>query len=480
MVMPNGFLYILSRLLIGFGQIFLIRILTSYLNPEEIGRYYLFISLAALPSLFVITPVLTFATRHYYKWYEIGIGWNKYITIVMFIASVSALTGLAVLISVGFNIFPKEIRDLYYLVPIYVFINITSSYSQELLNLIQKTKTYLLINTSDVWMKIFFASIVGLFYKVNAGLLLEVIILSTTFFGLFSSIALKKYTNNQAQSLGNMGLRMGLRKFSEILRFSWPFSIGTIFYWCQTDGYRFVLAYTSGIEIAGKFVVGFGLGAALMVAFDTLFHQIYLPVYFKEIADETTLSYRSAWNKYAEKIIGVFVPFSMYLIFSASFLARTFLDSKYWDVSIYIIFGVACQLFRIFSGSLVNGLIAIKKTKDLIAPNFIGAFIALSAVYLFSFDYPVYGVGVSMIASYMIVFLLLYKNLYRRLKFNIRMHILVKSILYMCPICTILVLLSHLELGNSVMSSAFILFVGGLGFLWSQWILSRDIWFNKI
>jgi O-antigen/teichoic acid export membrane protein len=478
MTLSRGLSYILARLLVCAGQLIFIRLLTTYLDPADIGRYYLFISLAALPSLFVITPVLTYVTRHYYKWYERGIGWGKYLTILLFIATVSIISWALAILTMSIGLLPAVFIDLYYLVPIYLFITIVSSYSQELLNLIGKANLFLSLNICELWTKIFFLFVLGNIFNIGTVEVLGAIIISAIIYSLLAAFFLKKTTSSQGIEATNFTFKFEIEKIKDLANFAWPFSIGAIFYWCQSDGYRFALTYVTDIEFAGKFMVGFGLGVALMTAFDVFFHQIYLPLYYKEIAEGTTLSYRIAWNKYAEKIISVFIPLSLYLIFSAPFLARFFLDFKYWDVWIFIIFGVISQLFRILSGALVNGLIATKKTKDLIVPNLFGAVIALGLTYFLASILPIYGVGLSLVISYAVVCFLLYLKLLNGLEIKFPKKIFIKSIIIVSPICIAINLLSQYEIGTNTLQSALVLSLSGFGLLLTQWILSRDIWFK--
>jgi O-antigen/teichoic acid export membrane protein len=479
MPIPKSLYYIAGRFFMVIGQLVMIRVLTSTLNPLEIGKYYLLISLVSFPSLFFISPVLTFFSRHYYGWYRNGCGWAIFKKIMLFVFMVSSVCALILTMRRIFNLQHNKLDDLYFYIPLLITVGTISSYSQELLNIIGRSRTFILLNNLELWGKIGIITASLFFFPSIAMTVFGVITIWGVAFSLLCVYLLRTYTKDIQNAIEKKKSPVQSFEIRGIFNFAWPFAVTASLYWCQTDGYRFVLAYVSDMASVGKFVVGFGLGAALMSALDTLFHQLYLPRYYREISVGTIDSYTEAWNKYAQKVVGVFIPFSLFIACAAPYLARWLLDSNYWDTGVYATLGAISQLFRIFSGAFVNGVIAGKRTSVLILPSLAGAVIALVGTFMFATKSPLLGTGASMLLAYFAVCICLYFELSRQLHIQLPISAVVKALKVSAPICFVLLLLLKFGFSDVPLLNILTLLVTGSGLLYTQWVMSRDVWFTK-
>jgi O-antigen/teichoic acid export membrane protein len=261
--------------------------------------------------------------------------------------------------------------------------------------------------------------------------------------------------------------------------FSWPIAIAAGLYWGQSQGYRFILENTAGIKTLGNFALAYSLGGALVNTADALFHQLYLPVYYREISEETTDSHISAWNTYAKKLVGAILPLGIYIACAGPVLGYWLVDKNYRYLSIYAMIGAVSELLRIISSSFYLGIIANKKTSVLIVPGIIGTFIALLGTFILSLIHPILGTGLSLITSNLIVCFGLYFQLKKKYDIAMPWKEIGQAVYLSLPLGFILLMAYKFGWADSMITNLIILVITGLGMLYIQWRLAKDIWFKK-
>ena len=471
--MPKSFYYLAGRILVGIGQLVMIRVLTSVLNPVEIGKYYLLMSMVGIVSLFLITPVLMYISRHFYGWHRSGIAWSMIKKFFVFLLVVSACSALVLLVLKPFHLVgdPLSYGSLCVFIPLLIIGGTMSGYPQELLNIIGKSRTFVLLNNLELWGKIGVICLFAMLFPPIAMTVLGALTAWSLVFSIIAGTALYSCVKDVEKK--NVFTFTGFR---DIFNFAWPFSIAAGFYWCQTDGYRFVLQDASGLEAVGKFVVGFTLGATPVLALEGLFQQLYLPIFYKEISTETIESHTAAWNKYAQKVVRVFIPCALYAAFASPFLAHWLLHSTYWNVGIYAAFGAISQLFRIFSGTLTNGMIARKQTQAMLLPNLVGAVVVLAGTFFLAAKNPMIGTGIALVLSYIAVSIGLYFKLSNKMRIQFPFADILKSIMFIAPVCIVLAVSSRFGMATVPFLNIAVLLITGLSLLYIQYKLSKDVW----
>ena len=69
-----------------------------------------------------------------------------------------------------------------------------------------------------------------------------------------------------------------------LFHFAWPVAISVGFNWLQTQGYRFLMADTLGLVDLGLFVVGYGISAGLIAAFESVLTTYFQPKFYKNVS----------------------------------------------------------------------------------------------------------------------------------------------------------------------------------------------------
>lgn len=455
----------------------LIRVLTSVLDSGEIGKYYLVMSVISGASLFLISPVTVYIQRHLYGWNENGVA-RIAIRKLLICLPVTGIGISGILYSLN-NLTLMDLGvSLVFLVvviPLLIAILALTGVLPGLCNLLGKYQAFVFLSNLDLWGKIGF---ICLFVSILPHLV-GTVLLAMVCWGALSAMMSGSYLYRFLKKSQDDDNPFNLEMAKDIFLFSGPLTLAAGLYWGQSEGYRFILQNTVGVDILGKFVVAYSLGAVLMVAIDAIFHQFYLPTFYKEISAETIESHIAAWNKYAEKVIGVFVPAGIYLACAGPFLALWLVHESYRDIGFYSAFGAIPQLFRILSASSYFGLVARKNTSLLVLPGVLGTIIALAGTFVLSPTFPIVGTGTSLIFSHLIVCVGSYVQLKRKIAVQIPWVRLGEAILLSLPLSSILLIAHKFNWDVMPLINLLFLVLTGMGMLYGQWIWSKDVWFRR-
>jgi len=471
MVFPRSFYYVLGRLVYGAGQIILIKVLTSTLSATEIGKYYLLLSLVSFMSLVLINPIYMYMTRHFIEWHQVGTGWAMARQFFLYTGGVALASGLLALLLRVTNIFPLE-GHLLALVPILVFCTTVSTVPNELSNLIGRVGYFNVMVNIELWGRVGFLTMVYFLLPHEAVAVAGGLAAWGALMSVAACVVLYTLTRSKESAPAADAAEIDLRAMFD---YAWPFALSIGLYWCMSDGYRFALQVARNLDAVGHFVVAFSLGGTLMVAIDSLVHQIYLPSFYREIAGANEDGYRIAWEEYANKVVGVFIPCAFFIACGGPFLARWILHAEYWGLGVYAACGAFAQLFRGFAGVLSNGIYAYKKTSSLLLPNFVGALSALVFVFAAGRFDPLLGTGGALILAYFLVSIGLARKFITMSGARLPFREMWRSLTLVAPVCVGLMVANALGLSHSRPTNILVLVLGGVALLATLYRTSRNL-----
>ena len=456
---PRSFYYVVGRAVYGVGQVVLIKVLTSTLKASEIGKYYLLMSAVSLMSLVFINPVYMYMTRHFLEWHRAGAGWTMARRFFLYVGGVALTAGLLAVFLGRTGILPLE-GLLLALIPVLVLVTTAATVPTELYNLIGRLGYFNVMVNVELWGRV--GLITAVYYlfphaalAVAGGLALWGAVVSVAAGSILFALTRRKTSAGPAPVLDPRAL----------FDYVWPFTLSIGLYWCQSDGYRLALQLARNIDAVGVFVVAFSLGATFRVAIDSLVHQIYLPVYYQEIAGASEDGYRCAWERYARNVVGVFIPCACFIACSGPFLARWVLHSEYWSLGAYAAFGAFAQLFRILSGVISQGIYAYKKTSSLLLPNLVGALAALVFVFIAGRYHPILGTGGALVLSFCLVSVGLLLEFRKLSGAKVPVKQVRNAFALVSPVCVGMLVAGHFGFARVAALNLLTLGVGGLTLL---------------
>lgn len=349
------------------------RVATHYLSPSEMGRLSLYVTVTAFFTVIFIYPVGTFVNRRIATWFQTGLIANYFYYYWKYLIGVSLIVGLA--------LFLNDFVQL---------VNLNSSILWILL-LICGTLVFNTLNQTLI------STLNQLSYR-NWFVALSVV---TLLFGFFISFLLVSF--NASTEFWFLGQMMGqllgaivawnvlysrippikvksqlsLNHIVTLFAFSWPVSISVLLNWTQTQGYRFLMEDSLGLDSLGLFFAGYAVSAGLIGAVETILATYFQPNFYSKISSSEDDCISKGWNEYAQILIPSLVLTAMFIVAFSKGLAILLLSSNFLAASKFIMWGGIAELFRSLTG--IFGLISHAKmnTKLLLWPHSVGALISI-------------------------------------------------------------------------------------------------------
>jgi len=474
-MIPAWSFLLAGRIVVGASQLVMMWVLTAFLDAREMGKYYLWMSVISAVSLLAINPITVYLQRHLHGWNEKKVARFAVRKLLLFLCVIGVgtsgiLWGVNQL-AVGDLDLPAACLGA--AVSLLVVLSALAALFPGLCNLLGRPRAFVLFSSVDSWGRIGAICLFALILPRLAGTVLW----AMAGWGAVSALLSGRYLYKRLQRPGDEHDPFSVRMIRrDLLAFVWPLAVSSGLYWGQSEGYRFILQNLAGTDAVGRFVVAYSLGAAPMIALDTLFHQCYLPIFYREIAAETAQDYAAAWNKYAEKVMSGFIPLGVCTACAGPFLARWLVHANYRDIGIYAAFGAISQLLRIFSASFYFGVVAQRNTSLLILPVVLGALVALGGTFVLARQSPIFGVGASLILSHLVVSIGSYLQLRKKIAVRIPWARMQEAVVWSVPLGLLLLFAHRLGWEAMPLSNLLTLALIGLGMLYIHWRLAEGAW----
>lgn len=386
-----------------------IRLATTLLGPAEYGVWILFVTIVSFFVLLGVSPFGLYLNRHINDWKnnnlipEVFRGYNVYLLLV---------TAISFIFFVLIQVFKLYTTDSIILSSaLMAFLLLTQTFNQtwvSILNLFGLRKSYVLGSIISIVLGLLIILILAFFdlksaywwgLGIGLGLILGTLI--------FIPRSWYSFDIDKFQSL-KRSLEM-----KQILLFSGPLFLSTIFFWIQTQGYRFIIENKVGLEEFGKFAAGQAVVSGLFTALDSVIAGFYQPTFFKNISDGSPVyvELRRVWDMalYPFILAGCFLYF-LASDLSVIFLSRTFVENNEW-----IAWVALAECFRVIFNLLVMNFHGTKKTSSLLLPHGIGLLVSvifISQAKDLSFTYLSLFLSLGYFISILLLFFIDWRNFY--------------------------------------------------------------------
>lgn len=368
------------------------RVATTYLTPNEMGRLSLITAATAFYALFLVNPVGMFINRRFHSWNKTGKA-KYYLKLHwLYLLFVSVLASLSLWILNDSGIFRSDL-DLIWLIMLVggsLFFNTINQTAIPSLNLLEYRKQFVALSLATILVGLCVAFLLVEYASASAenwllGLLVGQALLAVIgVWTLFEKLNL----NTAAPVITGSHLYV-------LFSFAWPVAISVALNWVQTQGYRFVIADSLGLESLGLFVVGYGISAGLIAAFESVLTTYFQPKFYKRVCTDDLSDQSEAWNRYAGAILPSLCLVICLLVALAPELTRLMVSSTYLASSEYVIWGALAEGSRVISSVYSLSAHAKMKTKLLLLPNLAGALVCIALTWILVPKFGVHGVGLT-------------------------------------------------------------------------------------
>ncbi len=388
----------LGRALQVLAGLVTIKTATTVLSPGEVGSMNQLMSLAIFGTSALLMPMTAYIGRGCLEWMDAGVlsqRLGSYLLIILTVALAcgSFVWAIQTQLMVVSGMAPVWVGGLVVLFTVGFALHTMGASG---LNLMGHRFLYILFMNLAAWGGLLLAI---WWSKQEASP--ELWLLGIFFGFLLSSLS---------YALLDRYARVAVTVRSEVTRvlpFDWrtismfvgPQAIAFLFFWIQTQSYRFVLSWVADITTVGLFAAGYMICSVPMQTFESLFNEFYSPTMFRALRGQDMEGLARAWNDYAAAYIPAVILFGAFLIGNAAFLVKLLLGEQFQVIAPILIWPALTETFRAISSTLHQlGLAKVDMTVNIL-PFVIGAFVAPTLVYLLAPSEPLMGTALALLAA---------------------------------------------------------------------------------
>jgi len=368
------------------------KIMTSVLQPEEVGKISLLMTAYSFFAMLLMNPIGMYISRNINNWEKINSTYNNFQTYLLYIIT-AAITSAAItafittkIISLGFSSLMAAA-----IISGNILIGSIHQTATPLLNLLNRTSAFSTITIVTSVLNITISLILSIAINASAEIWLLGPLVSQAIMGVIAYKILfnKKLINSTLQKNNFNSI---IKSINHIYQYSWPISVSATLGWLHMQGYRLLIADKIGLKEIGLFVTGYGLAAAMLTALETILSTWLLPKFYQQASSDEKLIHNQAWQKYAEILIPGTLIGSVALISIGPEILYFSLGEKFQGTVIYFQLGTIAE-----SGRMIVSIFTLlphlrMKTNQLILPNLSGALFSSILIYLTT---PVYGIKIA-------------------------------------------------------------------------------------
>ncbi len=389
----------LGRALQVLAGLITIKTATTVLSPGEVGSMNQLMSLAILGTSALLMPMTAYIGRGCLEWMDAGVlsqRLGSYLLIILAVALAcgSIVWAIQAQLMVVSGMAPVWVAGLVVLYTVGFSLHTMGSSG---LNLIGHRFLYVLFMNIAAWGGLLLAL---WWSKQDASP--EIWLLGIFCGFLLSSLSyvlLDRYAREVVSVSTSQPLDVLPFDWKTISMFVGPQAIAFLFFWIQTQSYRFVLSWVADIATVGLFAAGYMICSVPMQTFENLFNEFYSPTLFRALKGQDREGIAQVWNAYAAAYIPAVILFGAFLIGNAAFLVKLLLGEQFQVIASILIWPALTETFRAISSTLHQlGLAKVDMTVNIV-PFVIGAFVAPTLVYLLAPSEPLMGTALALLAA---------------------------------------------------------------------------------
>ncbi len=459
-----------------------VRLMTTILNPSEVGRMNIIDGALTWSSLFFLTPVSLYIQRNLHAWDS----WGKlrayvlcYYTSYMGLVSVLFATGLLIIVWLGG--LGTDVSSMWIMGLVFgsILLSILGRELVNILNLFKHRVSFVLLTNFALGLGLFCSILLARVCSAKAeywysGQILGWVVLLPIAIFLFLRVV-HKVPDVSTSMVGAQDITI-----NDVLKFAGPLSVYGVFYWLQTYAYRFILVRFGDSAAVGLFTTNFSIGAMPMVIFGSIFGEYYQPIFYKSIATDNTHQRVEAWNEFASAYLPSIILMGTFTAFAGPIFARILAGKDFHSAAWVAAWGAIYTSILLVNSALNMTTWASLRTKDLIKPTAVGAGIAVGSTLVLA-EYSLFlGTAVSLLLG--VIASSFYLALRTKKRFSITFPIerVVHSVELAIPIVAVFCLTNFLWNEFSVLQSLILLSLMAGYMLFAQFLLARSWLFGSI
>lgn len=357
-----------------------IKISTALLSPDEVGNLYVIVTLTGFFTLFFINPIGQYINRKSHEWHLSGVILNK-LSLFLGYVLLSTLISLSFILLLPLLGIARSINQtmLAIFVPLFVLFNTINQTVIPLFNILGKQLTFTVFTALSSILALLCSYLTITSMKMTGIFWIAGQVLGIGVMGVIASIFfIMRISNrfNYKESIQDISIK----NIKEVAYFSTPLALGVFFLWLQGQSYRLLIEQYINIEFLGFFGIGMSIAMSISSSFESIIMQWLYPVLYKSMTDQKIFS--KTFTETINTILPIYLFLAICVTFLSAYLVEIIVGPQYKQSSIFLIFGIWVEFFRMSSNLLSIAAHSKMNTRVLFTPYFIGGIGVLIGVYL--------------------------------------------------------------------------------------------------
>lgn len=414
----------------------MLRVATTLLSPEEMGKVSLALTTIAFFAMFLVNPVGMFINRRLHAWQANGSArayLERYAGYLIGVALLAAIC-LPLFNLSGLVNFGMPIGWVVALVCASLIFNTINQTSIPSLNMLGDTRGFVALSVATLAAS--FVCAVTLVETVQTsaqywvmGLLLGQMLLAV----VGTQMLFAKLGLHGATATASPGIRG--RHLQVLFDFAWPVALAAGLGWVQSQGYRYIMESHLGMAQLGLFVAGYSISAGMIAGFESILTTYFQPRLYRDANKDHPAEQAQAWQRYATAVIPSLILTVALIVLLAPEFTRVFLGERFQGAASFVVWGALAEAARVLAG--VYSLIAhvYMRTRWLIVPTAVGAALSITLCVLLIPPLGAQGAGIALALAGFVVVALLHILLAHRAGGGVPLHTLWQAALAAVVLC---------------------------------------------
>lgn len=404
----------------------MMRVATSFLPPEEMGRMSLITTSTAFFALFLVNPVGMFINRRLHAWDSKGLvkHYLNFYWFYLLLVGMAAAGGLLLVNSLGVIGFQTSTIWLLVLVCGSLLFNTVNQTVIPSLNLLGFRGWFIVLTLATIATGFLLALILIMRLQPKAEYwLLGLLLGQLVFAGIGGKVFFGKLHSSQVATYKPTRTHIKV-----LFGFAWPVAISVGLNWFQTQGYRFLMENSLGLAPLGLFVAGYGISIGMVAAFESVLTTYFQPLFYKRVSAGDREEHSRAWNYYASAILPSLLLLVCFIAAVAPELTRLLLGPAYQSASQFVVWGAVAEATRVAVGTYGMVAHAKMKTKLLLVPNLVGAVLSITLILWLVPEYGPAGAGIALTLAGVAVVVAMHRFMRSELVITLPYKFLIRSL----------------------------------------------------
>lgn len=392
----------------------MLRVATTLLTPEEMGRVSLVLTTIAFFALFLVNPVGMFINRRLHTWQTSGVARHYLIRYVGYLLMVALLAATLLPLAYMGDVvnFGMSIGWLLLLVCGSLIFNTINQTAIPSLNMLGDSKRFVLLTVATIATSFACATLLVLTVQQTAQYWLLGILLGQTLLAILGTQILFARLHTPVAPHARPAISKNHLKV--LFSFAWPVAIAAGLGWAQGQGYRYIMDGQLGLAQLGLFVAGYGISAGMIAAFESVLTTYFQPRLYRDVSEAHPEQQALAWHRYAAAVIPSLILTVALIMILAPELTHLLLGQDFQTAAAFVVWGALAEGARVLMG--VYSLIAHvhMRTRWLILPGLVGAVLSIALCAVLIPGLGAEGAGIGLATSGFAVVVVMHLLLARR------------------------------------------------------------------